>query len=92
MITDLIKVNLQREVPLEHQAAILPQLQPQYLFSVDRLGPVGTGRQSTKGSVDDSLLVGDTTILEDRNYVDTPLLQDFELPHSPEMTMHRVKN
>jgi hypothetical protein len=35
MITDLIKVNIQREVPPEHQAAILPQLKPHYLFSID---------------------------------------------------------
>ena len=43
MLTDLIKVNLQREVPFDQQVAYLTSLQTQHLNSIDKFGKQESG-------------------------------------------------
>ena len=90
MLTDLIKVNLQREVPFDQQVAYLTSLQTQHLNSIDKFGKQDSGilhqsNSNLDGDHGSGIVVGDTQVIVGENKV-TPG------PKSPEQMINTNDN
>ena len=88
MLTDLIKVNLQREVPFDQQVAYLTSLQTQNLNSIDKFGKQESGilqQSQSNFDGDGGIVVGDTQVIVGENKV-TPG------PQSPDQMINTIRN
>ena len=82
MLTDLIKVNLQREIPVEQQSSYMPQANTSYMFQIDRVASKDAQNfLSSKRDAEESLLVGDTTLIGEAEQAAASQIQEDKIDY-----------